>query len=137
MGPVLLRRPAVSRTITLQNDGPVSATIRFDLDGDAATDWTCNRLGTLLTLPAYARDDMTVTFVPGAVGPRSAFLRMTILRNTEGGLVFALTGSGCVKSVTLEPASGSEGTLEFGDINVSASVQQTLIMRNTGSKFYR
>jgi hypothetical protein len=119
------------RTITLRNDGVVDAVARFNLEGGGPGEFTCAALGTLTTLAPGQSQTLSVTFHAAGPGERRATLQLSVVRGGDHH-AFHLVGVGMVRDIVADPA-----TLDFGDVNVGASVQRTLTLRNLSASRYR
>ncbi|MFQ6092235.1 MAG: choice-of-anchor D domain-containing protein [bacterium] len=83
------------------------------------------------TIPSGGAVDVEVTFQPSSEGPKSATLTIYSNDPDEEILTVALTGNGVL--ISEADIQLSEGSHDFGEVEVGSSANWTLIISNVGS----
>ena len=149
----LLVGKSIKQAVVVRNLGP-GAVGASDLTGLTATITGPNADNFIITTPfdltalptapalptaAALSTGLLVTFTPGGPGTRTATLTITSNDADEGSFEIPLTGTGLVQpEIEVDsPASlglpSDEGTDNFGNCAVNASVARTFTIRNTGN----
>lgn len=135
---------ASSRTFTIFNNGNITLTLgSIVISGTNAADFTVTTPPSA-SVAAFSSTTFVVSFVPGALGLRTATLTFSNNDNNENPYNFNIQGTGTTREIDIEGlglsivngdavTSISDGT-DFGpaDINL-ATITRTFTIRNTGS----
>ncbi|WP_445454062.1 choice-of-anchor D domain-containing protein [Flavobacterium sp. 25HG05S-40] len=135
---------AGTRTFTIFNNGNIALTLgAITIGGPNASEFTVTT-PPAASVPAFSSTTVTITFLPTAIGTRSATFSIVNNDSSENPYNFSIQGTGVpreidVEGLSLSIADGdtvtsvSDGT-DFGpaDINL-ATVTRTFTIRNTGS----
>ncbi len=123
---------AVTQTVTLANNGPVSSgTLAAGFTGADAANWSVTGTSCGSTLAAGASCTYTLRFLPVSAGAKSA--TFAVSGGTAGQRTLALSGTG-VASTTLSAFSGYYG---FTDGTYATSCQAYLQAGGTWNGVYR
>jgi hypothetical protein len=116
-----------SQTVTMNNTGTASLTISSAPVSGAG--FSITGLTLPLTLGIGALSSFTVQFAPGSAGAVSGSVSLTSdASNSPTNL--ALSGTGVAQTLTV---SMSPSTINFGDVTVGSTSDQTVTVANTGN----
>ncbi|MBV6499235.1 MAG: hypothetical protein CJBNEKGG_01686 [Prosthecobacter sp.] len=126
------------RTVTIRNNGSAELTgLSLSLAGPHAADFSFTQIPDSLLEGEEAAIELT--FRPSAGGDRTATLRITSNDSDENPFDIDLTGLGvAVPEIVIESPQGigldpTYAVLDFGQVNVGASRQKTVFIRNIGA----
>ncbi len=125
-------------TFIIRNKGTASLTgLALSKTGANAADFTFSPLSTT-TLGFEGFTTFTVNFLPGAVGARTATIRVASNDANENPFDIILTGTGTTPEISIEVPSGTPvadaGTLNFGaSVPVGTAVDLTFLIKNLGT----
>jgi archaellum component FlaF (FlaF/FlaG flagellin family) len=101
---------ASTKTVTVTNNGPGPLAVRTAaVTGTNAADWTVSNNRCTALLASGASCTIDISFIPSAVGGRSASLVVTDSSQAGGGTV-ALSGTGTAAPAGSSQSAGSGGT---------------------------
>ncbi len=131
---------AVERIFTVRNVGTEPlAGLAVTADGTHAADFGIATLPAV-TLAPGATTTFTIRFTPGAIGGRTAFLRIASNDGNENPFDIALGGSGFIPApeIVVEQPAGTGLTdglaaVAFGNIWMGSNASLTFTVRNTGT----
>lgn len=127
-----------SYTFVIRNTGTASLTgLALSKTGTNAADFTLGTLGST-SLGFEGFTTFTVAFLPGAVGPRTATVRIASNDANENPFDIVFTGTGTTPEISIEVPAGTlvadAGTLNFGtNIPVGTAVDRTFVIKNLGT----
>ena len=116
-GAVIVNTPSAAKTFTIRNTGTANLTgLVVNKDGANPGDFAVGALGSTTVAPG-GFTTFTVTFTPGAAGPRGAKLHIESNDANENTFDIELKGSGAVAPTLSATLSG--GTLTIADIDAT------------------
>jgi uncharacterized delta-60 repeat protein len=124
-------------TVTLRNTGTATLTgISISKDGDHSGDFGVSTPATVLN--AGSSTTFTVSFMPTALGTRTAAIHITSNDLDENPFDIQLTATATSPEIDVEQPAGSGlvdgvSTIDYGPVNVGSSLLKTYTVRNTGT----
>ncbi len=124
-------------TVTLRNTGTATLTgISISKDGDHSGDFGVSTPAAVLN--AGSSTTFTVSFMPTALGTRTAALHIASSDLDENPFDIALTATATSPEIEVEQPAGSGladgvSAVDYGPVNVGSSLVKTYTVRNTGT----
>ncbi|WP_044193493.1 choice-of-anchor D domain-containing protein [Hyalangium minutum] len=125
-GNVTLETVAI-RDLVLRNPTSVDSSMRLELRGPDADQFSSTMTGKDVVLKAGQDWTLPVGFKPNRLGTASAEARVKVCDTCEP-VVVPLTGMGVAAELEISPVR-----LDFGRVAVNATAEQSIIVRNQGS----
>ncbi len=128
----------VVQTFTIRNIGTAALTgLALSKTGTNAADFILSTL-TTTSLPFQGTTEFTVTFLPGAVGPRSATIRVASNDGNENPFDINFTGTGTTPELNAELPAGTAladgGTINYGtNLAVGSDYTRSVTLKNVGT----
>jgi copper(I)-binding protein len=127
-----------SLTFTIKNTGTADLTgLAITKDGTNPADFTVTSSPAAPVAGPSGTTTFIVQFAPGAVGPRSAIIRIASNDGDENPFDITLTGTGIVPEIAVEQPVGTNipdaGAKDFGSVNVGSNTSLTFTIKNTGT----
>lgn len=138
LGDVVLGDSSPVFTFVVENTAAVELTgLAVTKDGANAADFTLNGLGAT-TLAPGASTSFSVTFAPGATGPRTATIRIISHETDEDPFEIGLSGTGVIQEIAVEQPAGVDltdgvSTIDFGTQLLEANPVLEVTIRNVGT----
>jgi hypothetical protein len=116
--------------LSISNSGQATLSVTDIFSSDAQFSAT----PTTFTVAPVNSQDVTVTFAPSSVGPKSAILSVTSNDPDEGTLTVSLSGNGVSPPPVPTPdISLTSGSLSFGDVRTGESSSLSVSITNGGT----